>query len=321
MDEVDRVLELLYDRREGFWPLAELAQTLRIDHVKVDRLLELVRGRRHSLEIAPDRGVRLTEPFALDAHLIERGLDTRRVGRHAICFDEVDSTNDVAFDSARQMDADGLVVLAESMRAGRGRFGKSWLSSPRSNILLSLLLLDDGEHLPPDAITIAAGLATAEAIEIPGAPRAELKWPNDVLLDGRKAAGVLVEMRQVEGRRATVVGIGVNANDSPADADVDSPATNLATEVGHPVERIELVRELLRRLDEWVCRIAAGRLDLLHDSWLGRCGMINQRVEILCGAARYVGRAVDVSPLEGLVLECDDGRCVRLPAAKSTIVK
>ena len=169
--------------------------------------------------------------------------------------------------------------------------------------------------------TIAAGLATAEAIEIPGAPRSELKWPNDVLLDDRKTAGVLVENRQIDGRRAAVVGIGVNVNDSPADAEVDNPATNLAAEVGHPVERIELARELLRRLDEWVGRIAAGRLELLHDSWLGRCGMINQRVEILCDEARYIGRAVDVSPLEGLVLECDDGRCVHLPAAKSTIIK
>jgi len=312
-----RVLELLYDR-EGPFALAELAAAAGVSRNRLDDVLGEL-ARRQRLDSSP-AGVWLVRPVALDAHLIERGLNVRRVGRSAICFDEVGSTNDVAFDSARQADADGLVVLAESQRAGRGRLGRTWISPPGTNILLSAVLLGDRRSLPHEAVTIAAGLAAAEGVAESCQLDPQLKWPNDVLLDGRKLAGVLVEVRTVARRRATVVGLGLNANAAPSDERVDRPATSLADHLHAPVERVEVVRAILRRLDEWVARVMDGRLDELHAAWLARCGMINERVTVQSKGWRQVGRVLDVSPLEGLILAGDDGRTVHIPAEGATLI-
>jgi len=317
-----RVLERLYDRGEGFFLLEELAAAAGLPRRRLDAALaDLARG-GHRLEFSPAHGVRLIRPIALSAPLIERGLDTTRIGRSVLCFDEVDSTNDVAMDSARQKDTDGLVVLAESQRRGRGRHGRRWSSRPGANVLLSVLLIEPpGPGQSHDAMTIAAGLAVAEGIEIACGPACRLKWPNDVLLDDRKVAGVLVETRRLAHAQAVVVGIGINVNDHPPEEEVDAPAADLAGRVGLPVERTEVIRAVLRRLDFRIIEIEAEHREGLHRAWLARCGMINERLTVRCGRQCYVGRVLDVDPLEGLVLCCDDGQQVRLPAERSTIVR
>jgi len=315
----DKVLELLYDRPEGFFGLAELAAAAGLDRKRLGAAIAAMRDDGYELESSPAHGLRLVRPVKLNARLIERDLGTRRVGRNVICFDEVDSTNDVAWDSSRQAGCDGLVVLAEFQRKGRGRFGREWLSPPRENILMSVLLADDSALLAHDALTIAAGLAVAEGVEASCGLACELKWPNDVLLDGAKTAGVLVELKGSAGRRHVVIGIGINASASPPADKVDARATCLADRLGHPAERIEVARCVLRRLDERVYLIEKRELAELHTAWLARCGMLNQRVAVLAGGARHVGRVLDVSPLEGLVLCTDDGRTLHFPAKSSTL--
>ena len=334
MDPIDHILELLYDGRQRFVPQAELADATGLSPGRLDRALKALHGRGYRLQFAPVRGVRLASPIKLSAKLIERNLGTRRVGRSVLCFDEVDSTNDVAMDSARQSDTDGLVVLAEAQRRGRGRQGRLWLSERGANVLLSVLLLEGPQgSLSREALTIAAGLAVAEGIETICGVRAELKWPNDVLLDGEKVAGVLIETRPVPAGRAVVIGVGINVNASPPPESVSAPATDLAHRIGQPVERMDVIRAVLRRLDEWTAAAEARSptpagaavapakelLDRMHRAWLARCGIINQRITVRCGRRRYVGRVLDVHPLNGLVLACDDGRRVDLPAEISTI--
>ncbi len=319
MDRVNRTLELLYDRGEHFFSLDELAAQVGISRSELDNAMRLLDERGHRFEYSPAHGVRLVRPVRLDASLIERELGTTRIGRNVICFDQVDSTSDVAFDSARQVDSDGLVVLAESQRAGRGRLGRNWISPPGANVLMSVLLAQAGENLPHDALTIAAGVAVAEGIEAATDLTCQLKWPNDVLLDGAKAAGILVEIRSIAGRRVSVIGVGINANAGPADADVDFPATCIADQLHHPVERIEIVRAVLGKLDEWLEAVQNGALDRLHDAWISRCGMLNERVTVLCNGIEHVGRVLDVSPMGELVLECDTGRRLHLAAEGSTL--
>jgi len=320
METTKRVLELLYDRREGFFAAGELAAAAGIDRDRLEGELARLRRAGQRIELCPGCGVRLRRPARPDAHLIERRLGTRRLGRHVICFDEVDSTNDVAFDSARQADADGLVVLAEFQRRGRGRLGRRWISAPGQSILLSALRIDAGGKWPHEAVTIAAGLGVAEGIEDACGLVGQLEWPNDVMLEAKKLAGILVEVRTVGGDRAVVIGAGINADGAPGEP-LDRPATSLAEHLGHPVERIEVIRSVLRRLDDWMHRVEAGRLDELHAAWISRCGMLNTRIEVVCDTGRYVGRVLDVSPLEGLILACDDGRNVRLAAESSTVLK
>ena len=319
MKTASNVLGLLYDRGEGYWSLADLTRAAGLDPVRLNLILEELTGRGFELDLSPAHGVRLNRPTPRDADLIERDLAVRRVGRHVIVFDEVDSTSDVAADSARQAGADGLAVLAEHQRRGRGRLALAWISPPRQNILMSVLLTARGD-VRYDALTIAAGLAVAEGIDAACSGLAcNLRWPNDVLIGDAKVAGILVELRQHGAEQSVVIGIGVNANAAPPASQVDRPATSLADQVGHPVDRIPVVRAILLRLDAWTARLADSDLQALHDAWVARCGMINQRVTVFCAGRPHVGRVLDVSPMEGLILACDDGRREHLPAETATL--
>ncbi|MFB3892995.1 MAG: biotin--[acetyl-CoA-carboxylase] ligase [Phycisphaerae bacterium] len=333
MHTADRILELLYDARGGWLAPEELARRAgpggggaELPAGRVTRAIAALRERGQRIESSPAHGLRLVRPARLDAHLIERDLRVNRVGRNVICFDQVDSTNDVVLASAAQSGSDGLAVLAESQRKGRGRLGRRWSSPAGANILMSILLKDPRGVLAHDALTIASGVATAGAVESVCALRCELKWPNDVLIDGAKTAGVLVELHGA-GRRASaasgrniVIGIGVNVNAAPPAGEVDRPATCLADELGHSVERIEVARAMLRGLDQWIEKIARSDLRGLHKAWMDRCGMINRRMAILSEGVRHVGRVIDVSPLEGLALCRDDGSTVWLKACESSVV-
>jgi BirA family biotin operon repressor/biotin-[acetyl-CoA-carboxylase] ligase len=377
MKTADHVLELLFDRGEKFYLADDLARATGLTARRLSGALELLRGRGHELEFSPAQGLRLRRPVNLDAHLIERGLGTRRVGRHVICFDEVESTNDVAFDCARQRGADGLTVLAQWQRQGRGRHGRRWQSPRGANVLMSVLLAEQfvaqpcvaqprvaqpcvaqppsagdaqpdtrtgatskdtaeggcatRKTSPHELLTIAAGLAVAQGVEDAAGLDCRLKWPNDVLVEGGKLAGVLVEVRTVGGAKWAVIGIGVNANAHPPAGQVDFPATSVAEHTGGPANRLAIVQAVMRRLDQWLADLPAinseerlaglpGAMADLRSSWLARCDMINQRLTVSSAGRRHVGRVLDVSPLEGLTLLCDDGRRVQLPAASSSIV-
>jgi len=321
MTKPDAVLACLYDRPEGFFALDELSGETGLDSARLGAVLDELGAGGHELEMSPAHGVRLIRPVRLSAHLVGRGLAARRVGRDVICFDEVSSTSDVAWDSAARGEADGLVVLAEFQRSGRGRQGSRWVSPPGKNVLMSVVLADHEGELAHDALTIASGLAVAEGIESATGLQCHLKWPNDVLLEGGKVAGVLVELHSCAGGRTVVVGVGINANAAPDSGEVSAPAACLAHHAAGDLERVELVRAVIERLDEWVRRICLGRLEDLHERWLARCDMINQRISVSCGQQTYVGRALDVSPLEGMILCCDDGHRVHLPAESSTVVQ
>ncbi|MFP4140151.1 MAG: biotin--[acetyl-CoA-carboxylase] ligase [Phycisphaerae bacterium] len=318
MSPADAILAGLYDSAGDF------VDPLGIPHAPPDgaRLqaaLDELRARGHMIESGPAGQLRLVLPVRLDAFLLERNLNVQRIGRCAICFDEVDSTNDVAAASLRQGGCDGLVVTAESQRQGRGRLGRRWLSPPGANLLMSVVL--DGRESPlplHDALTLAGGVSVAEAADTVVDVGCTLKWPNDVEIAGAKIAGVLVELHNTP--PGAIVGIGVNVSASPPPHAVDRPATHLGETAAGPVDRIALARAILRRLDDWLATIAADGRDKLHDAWLSRSGMLNQRVAIASSGEIHVGRVLDVQPGDGLLLRCDDGRTVHLPAAGASVL-
>jgi BirA family biotin operon repressor/biotin-[acetyl-CoA-carboxylase] ligase len=251
---------------------------------------------------------------------IEAGLGTSRIGRSVLCFPEVDSTNDVCWDSARQGDTDGLAIFADRQRLGRGRHGRVWQAAAGEAILLSTLLLGEPDALCREAVPIAAGVAVAEAVDslVPGL--ADLKWPNDVLIDGAKLAGVLVEHRQIGRRQGVVIGVGLNVFAAPPAEEIGQSATSLVEHSRDEVSRLAVARALLRRLDARVADVAARRLEAIHDAWVARSGMVGRRVRIEAAGVCYSGHVLDVSPLEGLVLADDLGQRWHIPAAGATVL-
>jgi len=315
--QADRILEVLYDRDGAFVWLDELARAAGVEGAHgLDRALGTLRQRGHGFERSPAHGVRLLRPTVLDAHLIERDLPVDRIGRHVICFGEVGSTNDVAFDSAAGAGAHAVVVTAEAQRAGRGRMGRSWISPPSSGLLASVLLPVSAPSAH-DQLTIAAGLAVAEGVEQATGVATALAWPNDVLVDGAKLAGVIVEVR---GGR-TVIGFGINVTAAPAPEQVGQATACLADAPSACLERIEICRAVLVRLDRWVSSLATDGPEGLHRCWLRRCAMLNRRARFRWAGRTLAGRVLDLSPTESLVVLTDDGQRVHLPAAETTVLR
>ncbi len=323
MELTNRILGLLYDRREGFFALEELVDVAGTGRAQVDEALADLARRGHRFERSPAHGVRLIRPTVLDAHLIERNLPVRHIGRHVICFNETDSTNDTAFASAQQAAGETLVVTAEYQRAGRGRLGRKWISPPGTAVLASVLLHRQACELPHEALTLAAGLAVAEGIDDATGIAPALVWPNDVVVGTAKLAGVLVEVRTVSGIRQVVIGFGINIFSAPSAEQVSGRAICLAEAVGDvaSLERIEILRAVLARMERWVAALQSGGAGELHERWCSRCGMINRRLCVQSAGRRFTGRVVDVSPAEGLILLDDDGQRLHFPSATSTIVK
>lgn len=243
---------------------------------------------------------------------IEFELGTTRVGRRIAVWNRVSSTNDLAARAAASASNEGLVVLAEEQAAGRGRRGRAWLAPPRSSILMSVLLFPDGPLAEPAWLTALGAVAAAEVVSEWTGSAAAIKWPNDVRVGGRKVAGILVE----RGGAAAVVGIGVNANLGPDDFadDFRDTATSLRILLGAPVDRSELTRALIRRLDVLYETSRRDGAAVLNAPWRARSEHVGRQVAVSTPTGTALGRLDALDLGAGLRLTTPCGRSRPIPA-------
>ena len=242
-------------------------------------------------------------------------LGTRRLGRRLIARGEVSSTNDVAWEALAEGAPDGAAVVADVQTAGRGRDGRRWHQSAGQGLALSLLLHPGCERRQLATLPLIAGLALARALERLGAS-AELKWPNDLLLSGRKVSGILAESRGApQGGDAVVVGAGVNVLQSPEDfpPELAPLATSLAME-GCATTREAVAAEFLNELEPlWTLMQEGGREQVL-EAWRARAGIWGREVRAQTPAGPRVGIARELDADGGLVIEQADGQRVTIVA-------
>jgi BirA family transcriptional regulator, biotin operon repressor / biotin---[acetyl-CoA-carboxylase] ligase len=215
---------------------------------------------------------------------------------------------------------EGATVVAEEQTEGRGRLGRAWVAPPGSSLLVSVVLRPP---LPPEAVWLtvaAAGVALAGAVDevAPGAAPAGLKWPNDLLLGGRKAAGLLAEA-QLEGERlaAVLLGMGVNVGQEAADfpPEVAAGATSVRLAAGAPVDRAALLAAWAGRFLAGYADLCAGRPGAVLAAYRSRLHTVGQRVRAeRLGAEPVVGTAVDLTPTGGLVVQTASGARVEVLA-------
>jgi BirA family transcriptional regulator, biotin operon repressor / biotin---[acetyl-CoA-carboxylase] ligase len=240
-------------------------------------------------------------------------LGTRCVGRYVRWHEVVSSTNDIALALTEVPVPEGTVIVAEQQSAGRGRLGRSW-TSPRGGLWLSVILRPG---LPPDRIAVvglAAAVAAAQAIRETTGLLARLKWPNDVLVDGKKVVGVLAEV--AAGGEWVVVGIGINANiEQEALPDVAGyPATSLQVLVGRPVDRMALLRALLRELDHGYAVLRSAGTPATLRRWRELAGILDRPVRVEMPNGTIHGIAHDIDETGALLVRCDDGGIRRVVA-------
>jgi len=237
-----------------------------------------------------------------------------RLAHPIYLYQQIGSTNDQARQLAEAGAPEGLLMVAEEQTAGRGRSGRVWLTPPGTALAFSLVLRPALPAALSARLTMLAGLATCEALEQAADVKAALKWPNDVLINGRKTAGILIETAlSGEQLNYAVLGIGLNVSWSPAPHEVEFPATCVQAEAGREVDRLTLLRALLARLEAWYPALAD---EALFTAWRARLTMLNQPVELRSEAGVVAGRAVDVAPDGALIVQTDSGETRRVLAGE-----
>lgn len=237
------------------------------------------------------------------------------MGKRVVFREETASSMELAWDEAKRGAPEGTLALAESQTAGRGRRGRSWVSPSGSNLTFSLLLRPMPKALP--RLTRLAAVAVARAIEECTPLRPAFKWPNDVLLGGKKVCGILVESR-VEGEDVwAVVGVGLNVNFDPrAYPEIADIATSLASELGRPLPRAPLLAAFLEQFEA---------LYLVADSpqafqeWRTRLSTLGRQVRMNGDGEALLGMAEDVDSEGALLLRCADGTLKRFLAGEVSL--
>lgn len=305
---------------------AELSQRLGLTRAAIWARVEELRKVGYEIEASPVLGYRLVStPDVLHADdLLARLGKTKVIGRDIRVFEQTTSTNDVVEKLARDGVKEGVVVFAESQTKGRGRLGRVWTSPTRKGLWFSILLRPNLRPQETTQLTVAAATAVWRAIHSVAGLKPEIKWPNDILIGGKKIVGILTELSaEVDRVKHITLGIGVDVNLAANEMPVElrKIATSLRIESGKPVVRAELATEILRELDRDYARICAGKFPALADEWEGHCTTIGKQVTVGIGERRLRGRAESLDEDGALLLRTEHGRLERVIGGDVTVEK
>ena len=248
----------------------------------------------------------------LTPEAITGGLRTQFVGRHVVCYDVVSSTNDVAKRLAEEGAAEGTLIVTDVQTAGRGRHARSWCASAGSSLLLSLILRPalKAELLPH--LLMSSALAVAQGIEHSTGLKVHFKWPNDILLGGKKAGGILVETSLRGGQLAyAVIGIGLNVNlDVAGFPEIAATATSLSAELGQKASRLRVLHSLLAFMEREYLLLVKGESPVTR--WAARLLQIGEQVRVETPWGREAGQLLGVDAQGSLLVRRGDGTEARI---------
>ena len=319
----NEILRVLRSASTGYCSGAELAAQLQVSRTAVWKHIRALAEEGYGIDAVPSQGYRLKSlPDRIRMDDLRGRLATQVVGRTVRYLAEVPSTNTLAMELAQQGADEGTAVVAEQQTCGRGRLGRVWVS-PRGNLYLSVILRPAIAVQKAPLVTLMGAVAVATALaESQGLP-AGIKWPNDIMLEGKKCCGLLTEMSSEPDRvRHIVLGIGVNVNmDLQAlSPEVRQRSTSLAAARGAPLDRTGLLTDLLEQLDRWYASFLRSEGTVI-EAWrrlnvtLGRSVSVSSRDETIEGEAR------DVDGDGWLIIRMPDGRERAVASGEVTINK
>ena len=247
---------------------------------------------------------------------IARDLNTSFIGQRIIYHSKIPSTMKVARREALEGALEGTAIIADEQTVGKGRIGRFW-SSPKGCIALSIILYPKPAYLP--SLIMVASLAVMHTIKCVTGLRSQIKWPNDVLINGKKVCGILVESG-IQGSESNyaIVGIGINVNlEATCLDEVSLTATSLSDELGSQVSRLEIARELLREME--CLYLSAQDGEAVYQEWRQNLETLGRWVNVKSGNDLYEGFAESVEKDGSLMLRLKDGSLKRIVAGDITL--
>jgi len=319
-----RMLELFRDRKGRILSGEEVGSVLKVSRTAVWKHIKNLVAQGYLIESVPSRGYRfLAAPDVLTPLELSSRLQTKRIGCQITCVQETESTNLLAFRLAENSAPEGTVVIAEAQTAGKGRLGRHWESPPGVNLYCSVILRPPMSPVRAPQLTFVSAVAVARAIEQITKLQPTIKWPNDILLNGQKVAGLLNEMSaETDTIHCVVLGIGVNINmrREQFPPDLRQPATSLFLENGACVNRVDVTRALLTALDLIYDDYLRHGFSVIREEWLSRSTVQGRRVRVSSGHGETEGVVIGVDHDGALLLARGDNAPERVLAGDVTIL-
>jgi BirA family biotin operon repressor/biotin-[acetyl-CoA-carboxylase] ligase len=295
-----------------------MAAQLGLSRAAVWKRINRLKAQGYAILGSPRLGYRLLAiPDKLLPEEISQGLKTRILKGPIHHFETLASTNDLAKEMGAKGAPEGTLVVAEGQTAGRGRLGRGWASPPGAGLYVSLLLRPP---LPPTEmpqITLTVAVAVARAIRratglVPG-----IKWPNDLLLQGKKVAGILTEMETESDQiRYLVVGLGLNINNSEFPTELQATATSLALAGGRTFSRLDILKSWLEEFEDLYERFLAREFPGILEEWKKYTVTLGHPVTVRQGPLEISGQALEVAPDGALLIQTGTGEIVRVASGE-----
>ncbi|WP_462272147.1 biotin--[acetyl-CoA-carboxylase] ligase [Methanohalophilus sp.] len=296
-----------------------IGRKLEISRTMVWKYIQSLQSQGYSIISSPGKGYILNSvPDSLLPELVQAGLETDILGTDIRHNAELESTNDYAKTIAKYA-KEGTVVVAEVQKKGRGRKGFDWVS-PRGGVWISIILKPS--IVPADAsrLTLVGGLAVVDSLKSIGL-NPSLKWPNDVLVNGKKICGILTEMEaEIDRVEYIVLGLGINLNFNTdmLPEEIQDGSTTISDELGTYVDRLEFVCSLLYNLEQYYIHFKTQPFEELMERWIDSSDTIGRNVRIVTPSKMVDGRAIGITLSGGLLLQKNDssteeimsGRCI-----------
>ena len=249
---------------------------------------------------------------------IKSRLNTRFVGQQLYYYHRLATTMETAKELARKGTAEGTVIIADTQTAGKGRMGRAWLS-PEGSLAMSLILKPSLDNLPQ--LVMIASLAVVRTIKKVAGLETQIKWPNDILIKGKKVCGILIENEvKGDGVNFAIIGIGINVNFDPsAFPEISDIATSLSHELGATISKAALISTLLPELEQLYLEAQAGAP--IYREWQENMGMLGRWIQVKTGEAVEQGKAETVTQNGNLILRRADGSLAEIVAGDVTVIK
>lgn len=317
----EEILSALRSRRSEYLSGEEMSRLAGVSRAAIWKEIEKLRAEGYKIVARPHEGYRLVGiPDRLTATELTWNLRTERIGRKVHAYDATDSTMDVAHRLAAAGEPDGSVVVAEAQHQGRGRVGRRWLSPKGKGIYASVILRPSLPISQVPYVTLLAAVAVARAVQAGVGLTPQIKWPNDILIGGKKAAGILTELNAELNRvRYVILGIGLNVN-TPR-GQLPAQSTSLAEELGEPVDRVEFARTLLVQLDQTYRQFLEAGFPVLLEEWRRHAVFLGRRIRVTLPGRTVDGQALDIDPGGALLVRTDAGMIESISAGDVLIVR
>ena len=308
----ETILSLFSQTPDGFVSGERISAELGVSRTAVWKHIRNLRQAGYLIEAVPSRGYQLLQsPDVLMPESIQAGLNCQRVASRVRCFDETDSTNLQACRLGDDGGEDGLVVIADRQSSGKGRMGRQWESPGGVNLYASILLRPAILPFEAPKLTFLSAVAVCRAITRCTGLHPTVKWPNDILLNGAKVAGLLNEMSsETDQVHYVVLGIGVNLNMcvDQFPADLRYPATSLAIATGQPVSRLDFTRTLLQEIDAlYQLYLEQGSVPIMS-VWTELCDLTGKLVQVDCNEIQINGTMAGLGEDGALLVRTKTGK-------------